>query len=89
MDHVVNLDAVHELSIVTHLRSNPIKLTVQFLKVGERPQVCRLDIVSNLFICAEVLHNHLSILDLLQFSGGLFEPLFKQTTPDLSFTLVE
>jgi hypothetical protein len=75
VDHVVNLHAVNELSIVTHLCSDPVKLTVQLLEVRERSQMCRLDIISHLFIGTEVLNDHLPILDLLQLGGWLLKPL--------------
>jgi len=35
VDHVINFNAIHKLSIISHLCLNSVKLTVKFLQIRE------------------------------------------------------
>ena len=89
MDHVVDFHAVNQLGIIAHFSLNFVKFGIKLLQVRESPQMHALHIVANVLVAEKVLHDLVAKLDLLQVCSWLLEPLFEQSSTDLSPRLVQ
>ena len=57
VDHIVDLDAVDKLGIVTEFCLHAIEFGVELLEIGESTQVHALDVISDVLVAEEVLDN--------------------------------
>lgn len=77
VNHIINFDAVDQLSIIAHLCLHSVKFGVELLQVWECPQVHLLNIVPDLLINEEELNDLKTALYLLRVGDRLLKPLFK------------
>ena len=61
MDHVVNLNAVYELSVVSEFGLDSVKLGIKLLKIGERSKVNTLNIAAQMFILEQKVDDFKSL----------------------------
>ena len=61
MDHVVNLDAVYELSVVSEFGLNSVKLGIELLKIRESSEVNTLNVAAQMLILEQKVDDFKSL----------------------------
>ena len=89
VDHVVDLDAVHQSGRVLQTGIDAVEFGIQLQDIRELPQVASLKLIPDVLVVNQVLHRIEPRLDFVGIGAWLLHPLLEQSTANLTLGLVE